>query len=118
MSVYAGGCLIQHVPDECQSVNHAPESASLIAHKVSIMPDTKLHKIIGQDKISVNSSHHQAARSIGECCVLNAKADDGIIEGIEVKDHPFAISVQWHPEFIVTDHDAKLLKAFIDAAHG
>ncbi|HET8646460.1 MAG TPA: gamma-glutamyl-gamma-aminobutyrate hydrolase family protein [Vicinamibacteria bacterium] len=30
--------------------------------------------------------------------VVSARADDGVIEGIEAPELPFAVGVQWHPE--------------------
>jgi putative glutamine amidotransferase len=30
--------------------------------------------------------------------VVSARAEDGVIEGIEVPGQPFAVGVQWHPE--------------------
>ena len=46
----------------------------------------------------MNSFHHQAVKEPGHGVVVSARADDGVIEGIEVADQPFAVGVQWHPE--------------------
>jgi putative glutamine amidotransferase len=48
--------------------------------------------------------------------VINATAADGVIEGIEAPKYRFCIGVQWHPEFLISDGDARLFKAFLDAA--
>jgi putative glutamine amidotransferase len=46
-----------------------------------------------------------------------AQSPDGIVEGIEVTDHPFAVGVQWHPEELVASQEAaqRLFSAFADA---
>ena len=46
----------------------------------------------------VNSFHHQAVNAPGKEVAVSARAQDGTIEAIELKGHPFAVGVQWHPE--------------------
>jgi putative glutamine amidotransferase len=47
----------------------------------------------------VNSSHHQALDSLGENLEVEAWcATDDIIEQVRLRDYPFAIGVQYHPE--------------------
>jgi putative glutamine amidotransferase len=47
----------------------------------------------------VNSSHHQAVESLGEGFVVEAWcANDDIIEQMRLRDYPFALAVQYHPE--------------------
>ncbi len=47
----------------------------------------------------VNSSHHQAIDRLAEGCEVEAwSAQDDIIEQMRLKDHPFALAVQYHPE--------------------
>ena len=47
----------------------------------------------------VNSSHHQAIERLGDGCQVEAWcADDDIIEQIRLRDYPFALAVQYHPE--------------------
>ena len=64
----------------------------------------------------VNSAHHQAAADAPEGIVVNATASDGVIEGIEAPQYRFCIGVQWHPEFHISEGDARLFKAFLGAA--
>ncbi len=47
---------------------------------------------------------------------MNATAPDGVIEGIEAPAYRFCIGVQWHPEFLISEGDAKLFRAFLGAA--
>ena len=47
----------------------------------------------------VNSSHHQAVDQIAPGFVVEGWcATDGIIEQMRLKDYPFALAVQYHPE--------------------
>jgi putative glutamine amidotransferase len=47
----------------------------------------------------VNSSHHQAVDSLGDGFVVEAwSSDDDIIEQMRLRDYPFALGVQYHPE--------------------
>lgn len=47
----------------------------------------------------VNSSHHQAIDQLADDCIVEAWcSDDDIIEQMRLKDYPFALAVQFHPE--------------------
>ena len=47
----------------------------------------------------VNSSHHQAIDRLAEGCEVEAwSAEDEIIEQIRLRNYPFALAVQYHPE--------------------
>jgi putative glutamine amidotransferase len=48
---------------------------------------------------NVNSSHHQAVDRVADGCDVEAWcATDEIIEQIRLRDYPFALAVQYHPE--------------------
>jgi len=47
----------------------------------------------------VNSSHHQAVDRVAESCVVEAwSAADSVIEQMRIRDYPFGLAVQYHPE--------------------
>ena len=47
----------------------------------------------------VNSSHHQAIDGLGVGCEVEAWCTkDDVIEQIRLRDYPFALAVQYHPE--------------------
>jgi putative glutamine amidotransferase len=83
---------------------------------VKVARGTRLHAIVGADELAVNSAHHQAAADAPEGVVVNATAADGVIEGIEAPAYRFCIGVQWHPEFLISEGDARLFRAFLGAA--
>jgi putative glutamine amidotransferase len=103
LHVVLGGKLIQHIPDS-------------VADALQVAPGTLLHRIVGTDELAVNSAHHQAAADAPQGIVVNAIASDGVIEGIEAPQYRFCIGVQWHPEFHISEGDAKIFRAFLDAA--
>jgi putative glutamine amidotransferase len=49
---------------------------------------------------------------------VNARAPDGVIEGIESTRHRFALGVQWHPEFMIDPADERIFAAFVAEAAG
>jgi len=88
------------------------------AHGIDIFENTQLHKIIGTNKIDVNTAHNEAIDNVPADVVVSARAPDGVIEAIEIPVARFAIGVQWHPEFFMNDDspDFMILKAFIQAS--
>lgn len=118
MNVAAGGTLIQDISSELRTdIDHASEPSDRHRHDVLIENDTFLGKIIGEQEVTVNSSHHQAIRHVGEGLRVTALAPDGIIEGLEDPSLPFYLGVQWHPEDMASEKSAQsLFGAFVDAA--
>ena len=78
---------------------------------------SKLAEIIGPGMHEVNSYHHQAVKDISPSVTKMAISEDGLVEAIEIKNHRFAIAVQWHPEFSykVSKDSINLIQAFVDA---
>ncbi|HER27320.1 MAG TPA: gamma-glutamyl-gamma-aminobutyrate hydrolase family protein [Rhodospirillales bacterium] len=122
LHVILGGKLIQHLADTLDPTvadpiaHEQPNPRDQAGHSVDIMPGTLLHRIVGQDVLAVNSAHHQAAEDIPQGIVINARAPDGVIEGMEAPQYGFCLGVQWHPEFHICDGDKKIMEAFVTAA--
>jgi putative glutamine amidotransferase len=77
-----------------------------------------LTKILGRTEIEVNSLHWQAIDRLAPGLVIEAKAPDDVIEAVRVeKARSFAIGVQWHPEYRVTENPVSLalFRAFGEA---
>jgi len=101
LNVATGGTLIQDIPSQLVgAMNHDPEKERWeMAHRIRILPGTRLHEILGADTVLVNSFHHQAVREPGQGFVVSARSDeDDLIEGIEDPSRRFVVGVQWHPE--------------------
>ena len=118
INVARGGDLIQDIPSIIDSkVSHNGIIATKIAHNLNIVKrDSFIYKTLKKDIIDVNSRHHQAVGKIGEGLSITSIAEDGIIESIECdKCVKPIIGVQWHPEFLNTEDDKKIIKAFCDS---
>ena len=118
LNVILGGTLIQHIPDSVPNAfaHEQPNPRHEPGHEVAIIANTLLYKIVGSATLAVNSAHHQAVGIAAPGAVVNARAADGVIEGIEYPAHPFCLGVQWHPEFSITKADEKIFAAFVAAA--
>ena len=118
LNVVLGGTLIQHIPDEVEAslAHEQPNPRTEAGHLVRVARGTLLHRITGADELAVNSAHHQAAKDIGQGVVVNATAEDGVIEGIEHPGYRFCLGVQWHPEYLISPGDGRILEAFVAAA--
>jgi putative glutamine amidotransferase len=129
LNVHRTGTLIQNIPDfrpaERKSINHAAGRKVPIAHTVQVQPDSMLAEIVKDSSksgliIKVNSSHHQAAETVGKELRVAARCpDDGIIEALEgaLSDH-FVLAVQWHPERSVEQDETSraIFRALVGAA--
>jgi putative glutamine amidotransferase len=86
-------------------------------HKVRIAKGSKLAGIIGEQEVEVNTFHREAVVQLGDGVIDCARADDGVVEAIEVSSHPFAVGLQWHQELFATvAHPANnVFRAFVSA---
>lgn len=120
LNVAAGGSLYQDIKGQIpKAMQH--QRGGKPAHLIEVKQGTLLSKILKGDRLRVNSAHHQGVKQVAPGYVVNAKADDGVIEGIEAVGYPFVLGVQWHPEFLNADDQSEtLFKAFLKTAaqHG
>lgn len=118
LAVALGATLHQHIPDEApSSIQHEqPNPRTEPGHEVEVAPGTLLARVTQRARMAVNSAHHQAVKAVPAGLVVNARAPDGLIEGIEAPGHRFALGVQWHPEYGVDPADPLILRAFVAAA--
>jgi putative glutamine amidotransferase len=117
LAVALGGTLIQHIPDSIEDAlaHEQPNPRHEAGHRISVVPGTLLHRIVGSGEMHVNSAHHQAVRDAGPHAMVDATASDGVIEGIESTTHRFCLGVQWHPEFHIDQGDRRIFDALVGA---
>ena len=72
---------------------------------MTIIKNTILHKIVGVNKLYVNSYHHQAIKDLAPGLIANAISEDGLIEAVSMPNKKFVMAVQWHPEFLWKDSE-------------
>jgi len=117
MNVAFGGTLYQDLSQMPGAANHGQvgELDYSTRHQVEIVPGTRLHRIVGADRIETNTGHHQGIKQLAKGLTVSAKTPDGVIEAIEGSG--FTIAVQWHPEAWSCDpHSRKLFADFCEAA--
>ena len=116
LNVARGGSLYQDIAAQLPNAlkHHQEATASFATHGVTVKPSTLLAKIVGCERLRVNSTHHQSVKEVGEDFIVSAAADDGVIEAIEHRNRPFVMAVQWHPENLrVRDPQSrKIFEAF------
>jgi len=117
LNVVQRGTLIQHLPTtnvHRQRPKDAEAGKHPVAHEISVSPGSGLARTIGSGRHGVNSRHHQAVCRLGDRLIVTARADDEVIEAIEIVDATFAVAVQWHPEdrIFASAADHKLFEAF------
>ena len=102
INVALGGTLYEDILDQRpNALRHQwfPEMArDHLAHPVQIESDSRLAAILDHADVRVNSLHHQGILRLADGLKATAHAPDGVIEAFELKDHPFGLAVQWHPE--------------------
>jgi putative glutamine amidotransferase len=106
INVALGGSLYQDIATQCAHHRDHQQEAQKESggHRVQIEPDTRLRHVIRRQNLEVNTTHHQAVKRLGKGLVVNATAEDGLIEGIESSNHSFLLGVQWHPEVLAPRH--------------
>lgn len=88
-----------------------------VLHSIEISKGTRLAACTGEHSMMVNSFHREAFVDLSSDVIVSARAEDGIVEAIELPAYSFAIGLQWHQEhFVGTDHPGnKLFAGLIDA---
>lgn len=123
LNIVMGGNLIQDIYTQYETTIDHRESAKrkirdFLAHDIEIEHNSRLYKIAGQDRIWVNTSHHQAIDKVGDGLVATAWSPDGIIEGVESPSHTFLVAIQCHPEELWRKHAwaRRLFSEFVEAS--
>lgn len=119
LNVYFGGTLHQDIADIATCNHDDYPRRKQGNHMVTITAGTKLAGIMGQETFIANSMHHQAADRVCGDLIAAAVSEDGIIEAVEHKNHPFCIGVQWHPEHMsgLSELQCRLFAAFVKACN-
>jgi CTP synthase len=92
--------------------------------KCRLTPDTLSHELYGQDVIEerhrhryeFNNAYRERLHAAG-LVIAGVSIDKELVEVVELKDHPWFIACQFHPEFTSTPRDGHpLFSGFIQAA--
>lgn len=120
VNVALGGTLYTHIADQLPGAlhhDHPGNMRGLLAHEVQLEEGTRIGAVMGEPLLRVNSHHHQGLKDIGAGLRAAGHAPDGLVEAIELPDHPFGIAVQWHPEWLTDQQPTRnLFSRFVEAA--
>jgi putative glutamine amidotransferase len=120
MNVALGGTLYTHIPDQLPNAldhSYPGNLRTVLVHQVKIEEGTQTAEIFGEPIIKVNSLHHQGIKDVAPSVRAAGHAPDGLVEVIELRDHPFGLAVQWHPEWLADQAGTRnLFKKFVEAA--
>ncbi len=103
LNVAMGGTLWRDIATEVPTAakhDHRDVARHKSVHPVVVESESLLAQVLGKAEAEVNSLHHQSCKDIAPGARAVASAPDGVVEGVEIVDHPFAIGVQWHPEWM------------------
>jgi CTP synthase len=115
---------VVNLMEEQKSITDKGGTMRLGAWKCSISENSLAHKIYGQIAISerhrhryeYNSAYVEALQKVG-LKASGVNPDTGLVEIVEIEDHPFFIGVQYHPEYKSTvANPHPLFVSFVAAA--
>ncbi len=120
LNVALGGSLHQQVhfvPGREDHRGGPGPNTKAFAPKHDIALSGELARLLGHDRIRVNSVHGQAIDRVADTLAVEAVAPDGTIEAVRVQGAIFALGVQWHPEwdYAADANSVRLFRAFGDA---
>lgn len=115
LNVVSGGSLYRDLAD---FYVEAPQLRTVWPEKrVIIQANTRLAEILGCQACQVNSLHSQAVHDLAPDMQVAACEPNGVVQAIEHRELPFAIGVQWHPEYLPQRRDQQqLFRALITQA--
>lgn len=120
VNVGLGGTLYTHLPDQLPGAldhDYPGNRRTVLVHEVKIEEGTRIAEVLGEPIVKVNSHHHQGLKDIPLILRVAGHAPDGLVEAVELPDHPFGIAVQWHPEWLTDQKPTRnLFGAFVEAA--
>ncbi len=124
INVALGGSLFTHIPDQLNGalVHDFPGKDGLsartsIVHQVDLVNGSIISEIMGNQKLNVNSLHHQGIKDTSTRLFIAGSSSDGLVEAVEMHDHPYGLAVQWHPEWLTDQVPTQnLFRSFVVAA--
>ncbi|MEZ5260303.1 MAG: gamma-glutamyl-gamma-aminobutyrate hydrolase family protein [Acidimicrobiales bacterium] len=99
VNVACGGTLIQHLDDHPDTPSE-PGGDDTVSHAITMEAGSRLAARHPSLQL-VNSYHHQAVDRPGSGVQVVARAEDGVVEAIEVDGADQLVAVQWHLEVLL-----------------
>jgi putative glutamine amidotransferase len=121
LNVALGGTLHEHLPDVVgETVAHRAPPREPVPHGVAVESGSLVARTMGACAITPMSWHHQAIDRLADGLGVVARAPDGVVEAVELDDHPWIVAVQWHPELTAASDPTQqaLFDGLVAAANG
>ena len=119
INAFLGGTLWQDIPTQCpsQTEHHQQPPYDQPSHEVTVEKGSPLYDCLGEERIAVNSCHHQGIRNLAPSLKTMAAAPDGMVEAVYMPGKRFLWAVQWHPEFshLTDERSRKVFRAFVQS---
>ncbi len=119
LNVVLGGSLVQDLPSQRpQGLEHPRRGPRFsLTHRLTLVPGGRLATALGESEVAVNSLHHQGLERLAPGLIPSARAEDGLIEGVEMEGEEWVVAVQFHPEelFTTQPYAASLFQSFVAA---
>lgn len=97
LNVAMGGGMVQHFDG-----HRTPEGGDTHFHPVTIRQDSRLHAVVQDGSLIVNTFHHQGLDAVSLAPIFApaavAEPDEWLVEAYESRTHRWVLGVQWHPE--------------------
>jgi len=117
LNVTLGGTIYQDLPSNGYELHTIlSKKRNEGTHKVRIIKNSLLDKILGCTEITVNSFHHQAVNKLAPSLKAIAISEDNVTEAVVLPGPVFVLATQWHPEMMFdNEQQQKIAAAFISA---
>lgn len=99
LNVHLGGTLHQHLPDVLGHDRYRVGDGVFHPEEMTVEPESLLYSILGGERtVQGPVYHHQGIDSVADRLLVTARGFDGQVQAVEIRDYPFGLAVQWHPE--------------------
>jgi putative glutamine amidotransferase len=120
LNVAMGGTLVQDIPSQRPGpVQHRQSGQrEQPTHAIEVQTGSLLRDILCEDRLYVNSLHHQSVDRLGSGLSVSARSEDGVVEGLELPGKRFTVAVQFHPEELLktVESMSRLFGALVESA--
>lgn len=122
--VATGGSLHRKLCEQPELLEHREDPELPVeqqyapSHEVQVEEGGLLSALLPEcSNFWVNSLHGQGAKVVSPRLRVEARSPDGLVEAVSVINHPFALGVQWHPEWNSSEYALSriLFEGFITA---
>jgi len=114
LNVFYGGSLHQDIYTAYEGLRR--RWTPLPVKYVTVAPGSSLARVLGRERVKVNSLHTQSVDRLGRGLTATAHDEHGVIQAIEDPSERFRLGVQWHPEFMIyRTAQRRLFRAFVAA---